>query len=122
MILVLVALVCLLAGAMRPEEPWAHFFGGMTDSMPGTIVALVWASRRLKRDRMHAHSRRLQIAPAIIILFGLSGLIGTHRTVDWDPIGLVGSITAVIVTVLIWAAVDPVGRDRQSSYSDGRWA
>lgn len=119
--LALVALLCLLAGAMRPEEPWAHFLGGITDSMPLTIVVLVWESRRLKKGRPDADSRGFlseRWSPGILLLFGLSGLIGTHRTVGRDPIGLVGSITAVIVTVLVWAAIDPVGRDRQGSRSD----
>ena len=118
LILALVVLLCLVVAGIGADEAWGRFLGGMSDSMPLTILTLVWGSRRLKKRRESPFASRGSFperwAPAFVLLTGLLGLISTHFTYAWDRRELLGALIGVTVTVLLWAAVDPVARNGQA--------
>lgn len=120
LILALVVLLCLVVGGMGADEAWGRFLGGMSDSMPLTILTLVWGSCRFKKRRESPLASRgffpERWAPAFLLVAGLFGLIRTHVTDAWDLPGLLGALIGVTVTVLLWAAVDPAARTGQALY------
>ncbi len=85
--------------------------------MPGTVLILLWASRRIQKRRESPFDSRGLLperwAPTLLLVAGLGGLIRTHFTFAWDVPGLLGALLGVTVTVLVWAVVDPVARQRQ---------
>ena len=112
--LALVALLCLVLRGVGFDEPWGRFLGGMSDSMPGTILILLWASRRLRRRRESPSAAHGILperwAPAFLLGAGLYGLVRTHFSFAWDLPGLLGSLIGLTVTVFVWTLVDPAAR------------
>ena len=116
--LAMVALLCLVVGGLGSDEPWGRFLGGMSDSMPGTILILVWASRRLTKRRESPSATHGFLperwAPAFLLGAGLYGLVRTQFTFAWDLPGLLGALIGVTMTLLVWALVDPAAGNRQA--------
>ena len=119
LILGLVAVAFLVVGVMAYDETWGRFLAAVSDTMPFTILILVWASRLL-RERSIRPSRSQGLfhdrsAPRLVLIGGLAGLIGAQVALGLDPLDLMGALTGTFFTVMAWVIVDPVGHDRRVS-------
>ncbi len=116
LLLAVPALLLSIIASMAYPDGWASFAVGAGYSMAFSIPALSFSSRRVRKERATSlltrrvarHERNLW---GHFLYWELSGLVGAIAATAWDLIATSGVVVGALVTLLVWAAADPVATD-----------
>ena len=118
-ILGLGAVMCWVVGGTNQDYAWGRYVIGIGDSMPFTILVLILGSRRARNPATLVGARRLldrvaSVPSGMMLIYGLSSFVGAMVATGWDSLVVAGAVTGMVLTVLIWAAIDPASSRGQN--------